>query len=152
MHSLKTQCWEKCCKSVFALLYSVAVNFLFLPFRWFCLSDAFLPRLLPSFSGYIMSLSMSFCRHEAVTHPSGVRLQHHWPPNPESYVTMAIPKLEHGAWKEGGAYSFTYRHVAPNQISRLRQMEWMRLLLCAYVCVCILCVHTLKKKSKRHHP
>lgn len=55
-----------------------SVNFLFLPFRWFCQSDGFLPdpHLLP-FSGYIMLLTMSLCRHEADTHPSGVRLQRH---------------------------------------------------------------------------
>lgn len=136
--TVQKQCWEKCC---FALLYSVAVNFLFLPFRRFCNSDDFLPDPhLPSLLGYIMSLSVSLCRSEAVTHPSGVCLQRHWPPNPESYVTMAIPKLEHGAWKEGGAYSFTYSQEA----ARLMHAP---LTFCVRVCVCSLCARSARKKK-----
>lgn len=67
----------------------------------FCQLDGFLPDPhLQSFSGYILSL----CRHKkAATRPFSVRLQRQSPPNPRSYVTMAIPKLEHGARKEGGA-------------------------------------------------
>lgn len=33
--------------------------------------------------------------HSAEKQPSGICLQRHRPPDPQSYITMAIPKLEH---------------------------------------------------------
>lgn len=63
-------------KVVFVLLYSV--NFLILRFRRFYQSHGFLPDPhLPSFAAYIVSLTVSLCRHETATHPSGVCLQRH---------------------------------------------------------------------------
>lgn len=49
-------------------------NFLFLPLRWFCQSNSFLPDPhLVSFCSYIISLCMSLCCHQAATQSSSIR-------------------------------------------------------------------------------
>lgn len=89
---LRIQCWETL-EERSALFCSANVNFLFFPsiqYVSFLILICYLFRIIS-------------CRHEVVTHLSGVRRQRHRPPDPESYITTAIPKLEHCPWKEGGA-------------------------------------------------
>lgn len=87
-----------------------SVNFLFLSFRMisFPIPLSFLIQC------HIMSAcTLLFLGGAAATHPSGAEQRQHRPHDPRAYITAAIPKLEHGAWKEGGAQGTTYKNTAP---------------------------------------